>query len=192
MVRSFIVVAAAAAIGLAAWSQASASARGAAESEGAEAAAVLKSSTGETVGKVALHDTPHGVLLKVDLDGLSSGVHALHIHEHGRCDPPSFESAGGHFAPKGQKHGFLDPMGPHAGDLPNIHVPESGRLSVELLATDVMLGRGEAALVDSDGSAFVVHRGADDYQTEPAGDAGSRIACGVIRDASAEASAAKR
>ena len=187
MVRSVIVVAIAAAIGLAAWTQAWA--RGAAGSEGAAAAAVLKSSTGKTVGKVALQDTPNGVLLSVDLDGLPSGVHAFHIHEHGRCDPPSFETAGGHFAPQGQKHGFLDAMGPHAGDLPNIHVPDSGRLSVEILATDVTLGRGEASLVDSDGAAFVVHRGADDYQTEPAGDAGSRIACGVIRSASAEATA---
>ena len=109
----------------------------------------------------------------------------------GKCDPPKFESAGGHFNPEGRKHGYYNQAGPHAGDLPNLHVPDTGRLTVETLAREVTLSGDRAkgdllAAVKSDllagnGTALVVHAGVDDYKTDPTGEAGGRIACGVIR-----------
>jgi Cu-Zn family superoxide dismutase len=140
----------------------------------------LDDAEGTPVGMAYLRDTPAGVLLHVKFDGLPPGTHAFHIHKTGKCEAPSFKSAGGHYAPQGHNHGFLDPNGPHAGDMPNIHVPESGKLEIEVLtgATSVQDG-----LLAGDGTALVVHAGADDYHTDPAGDAGKRIACGVIEAA---------
>jgi Cu-Zn family superoxide dismutase len=144
------------------------------------ARAALVDTSGKTIGDAFLRETPNGVLLKVDLGSAAAGVHGFHIHETGRCDRPTFESAGGHFAPRGAEHGLLDPKGPHAGDLPNVHVPADGRLSFEFLAPNLTLRSGDASLLDDDGSALVMHRDRDDYTTEPAGSAGDRIACGVV------------
>jgi Cu-Zn family superoxide dismutase len=131
------------------------------------------------VGTVDLKETPNGVLMTVELDGLPEGTHAFHIHETGKCEPP-FKSAGGHFNPTGAHHGILSAKGKHAGDLPNIHVT-GGSLTLEVLAAEVTLAEGkDNSLFDDDGSAIVIHEGADDYISNPAGDAGSRIACGVI------------
>jgi Cu-Zn family superoxide dismutase len=142
----------------------------------AQAAATLRDTDGNTVGTVALASTPHGVLLRVELDGLPAGTHAFHVHGVGACEPP-FKSAGGHFNPDGKRHGLLAPEGPHAGDMPNIHVPASGTLTVEVYNQRLRL---DSALFDADGAAIVIHAGADDYGTDPAGAAGDRIACGVI------------
>lgn len=144
------------------------------------ASANLTDTQGHTVGQARLQQTPHGVLLKLELRNATPGVHALHIHEVGRCEAPSFESAGGHFAPSGRQHGFLNAKGPHAGDLPNIEVPATRQLTVEHLVADVTLESGSHSLLDSNGSAIVIHTGKDDYATEPAGDSGDRIACGQI------------
>jgi Cu-Zn family superoxide dismutase len=111
---------------------------------------------------------------------LPRGTRAFHIHEVGKCDPP-FESAGGHFNPTGKQHGKDNPNGPHAGDLPNLDVPQSGRVKVQVVVKDVSLDTGRGALLDADGAALVVHEGADDYKSDPAGNAGKRLACGVIR-----------
>lgn len=135
---------------------------------------------GKETGRAVLSDTPAGVLVRLELTDFPSGTHAFHIHEIGKCDAPSFASAGGHFNPFNKDHGFIDPDGRHAGDLPNIHVPSSGSLTVEVLAAQTMLLTGETELMDANGSALVVHSGADDYRTDPAGAAGERIACGVI------------
>lgn len=152
---------------------------GAAAAQASDAKAVLQDPDGQQVGTVNLTETPHGVLLDVQFEGLPEGTHGFHIHETGLCEPP-FKSAGGHFNPGGAKHGILAPEGKHAGDLPNIHMP-AGSLRLEVLAAEVTLAEGEAnSLLDADGSAIVVHDGADDYVTDPAGDAGNRIACGVI------------
>jgi Cu-Zn family superoxide dismutase len=149
--------------------------------EALTARAAMLDSAGRNVGDAVLTQTPHGVLLKVDLRGVKPGIHGFHIHQTGRCDPPTFESANGHFAPNGHQHGFLDDTGPHAGDLPNVHVLASGDLSVEYLVGNVTLQAGDAgALLDGDGSALVMHAGADDYHTNPAGAAGARIVCGVV------------
>lgn len=145
------------------------------------ASAELKDADGKTVGTAELQDTPSGLLMTVTLQGLSPGEHAFHIHETGACEPPAFESAGGHFNPHGKEHGYMSPAGNHAGDLPNIHVPESGNLTFEAIARQASLGDGPGNVLDSDGSALMIHAGPDDYKTDPAGGAGDRIACGVIQ-----------
>ncbi|MEW6571622.1 MAG: superoxide dismutase family protein [Nitrospirota bacterium] len=144
------------------------------------AKAEIINSKGERIGNATLVETPHGVLIKVKLTKIPAGIHAFHIHEVGSCEPPSFTSAGGHFNPFGKQHGIMNPKGLHAGDLPNIHVGSDGRLAFEVLANQVTLARGQNSLFDKDGSALVVHEKADDYKTDPAGEAGSRIACGVV------------
>jgi Cu-Zn family superoxide dismutase len=146
-----------------------------------KASAVLKDKDGKEVGKAELTDTPSGVLMRLALDGVPPGDHAFHIHAVGKCEPPDFKSAGPHFNPDETKHGLINAEGPHSGDMPNLHVPDSGKLTVEVLNEMVTLG-GEQALLDDDGSAIVVHAVADDYQTDPAGDAGDRIACGVVTE----------
>jgi Cu-Zn family superoxide dismutase len=147
----------------------------------------MKNTGGDKVGEAKLTQTPHGVLIQLELSKIPAGIRAFHIHEVGECEPP-FESAGAHFNPSDKKHGFLDQKGRHAGDLPNIHVPEGGELVVEVLAPQVTLQNGKNSLFDADGSALVIHEKADDYQSDPAGDAGSRIACGVISKSSSASS----
>jgi Cu-Zn family superoxide dismutase len=143
------------------------------------ASAVLKDASGKDVGKATLTVTPSGVLVSLDLAAVPAGEHAFHIHAVGKCEPPDFKSAGPHFNPDETKHGLLNPEGPHAGDMPNLHVPADGKLQVEILDPAVTLS-AEAALLDADGAALVIHAAADDYKTDPAGNAGDRIACGVI------------
>jgi Cu-Zn family superoxide dismutase len=151
-------------------------------SSGKTVDATLRDSEGRTVGTARLTQTPHGVLIRAEFSNLPPGTHAFHIHETGKCEPP-FQSAGGHFNPDGRQHGFRSAGGYHAGDLPNLEVPDSGTYTVEHLVTRATLGAAtDFTLVGGDGSALVVHRGADDYHTDPAGDAGERIACGVVAD----------
>jgi len=150
--------------------------------DGKVARAELRNPDGRTIGRAELRETPAGVLLHLTLTGAPAGVHALHLHETGRCEAPDFESAGGHANPGGAEHGLMNPKGPHAGDLPNLHVPASGTLELELLAARAELGDGEMTLLDADGAAVVMHAHPDDYRTDPAGAAGDRIACGVVEN----------
>lgn len=142
------------------------------------AQSVLKDAKGRVLGKADLAETPHGVAVRVHFEGMPPGTHAFHIHDVGQCQPP-FDSAGGHFNPGGKKHGFANPDGWHAGDLPSIHVPDSGALEIEVFAPGVRLG-GPRGLLDQNGAALMVHEGPDDYRSDPAGNAGARIACGAI------------
>lgn len=136
----------------------------------------LADGSGKDVGTATLTQTAHGVLISVDLHGLTPGAHAIHLHETGKCEGPAFKSAGGHFNPHKKQHGFMDAKGPHAGDLPNLDVASDGTAKAEFIAHDASL----KTLQDADGSALVVHAKADDYKSQPAGDAGDRVACGVI------------
>lgn len=149
--------------------------------ENVKAKSVLFSSDGKKVGIVTFTETPYGVLIIAEITNLLPGTHAFHIHEQGKCEPP-FKSAGGHFNPYGKEHGILNSKGFHAGDLPNIHVGQNGKLTFEIVAHEVTLGKGENSLNDDNGSAIVIHEGADDYTSDPAGNAGTRIACGVINN----------
>jgi superoxide dismutase, Cu-Zn family len=144
-----------------------------------KATADIKDVSGKSLGEAVLVQQDGAVQIDMTLTGLPKGTHAFHIHETGRCDPP-FESAGGHFNPGGKKHGKDNPAGPHAGDLPNIDVPDSGRVKLQVEVKGVSIDGGPGALLDGDGAALVVHEGVDDYKTDPAGNAGKRIACGVI------------
>jgi Cu-Zn family superoxide dismutase len=137
----------------------------------------------QEVGEATLSETPNGVLIRLNLrpkaEGISPGPHAIHIHDIGKCEPP-FKSAGEHFNPFNKKHGFFGKDGKHLGDLPNIYVPESAALTVEFLVPQLSLSGGSTSVFDSDGSALVIHQGPDDYNTDPAGNSGDRVACGVI------------
>jgi Cu-Zn family superoxide dismutase len=147
---------------------------------GTTATAEMKDAQGNPVGQVQLTQAPNGVILKVTLSGVPGGERAIHVHEVGQCEPP-FKSAGGHFNPRGHQHGIQNPEGKHAGDLPNLHVPASGELQVELFTDAIHLGDGEGSVFDGDGSALIIHEGVDDYRSDPTGNAGDRYACGVIR-----------
>ena len=145
------------------------------------AKATLKNADGKDVGAAALTQTPHGVLIRLSVEGLPAGEHAFHIHGVGKCEPP-FTSAGGHFNPGGMKHGMMAASGPHAGDMPNLHIPDSGKLVVEVVNPAVTLEKGKAnSLFGPQGTAFIIHAGKDDYKTDPTGEAGGRIACGLIQ-----------
>lgn len=135
---------------------------------------------GNSTGSAVLTETVNGVLLDANLRGLEIGWHGFHIHERAQCRTPDFESAGGHFAPQDSEHGFLVEKGPHAGDMPNIFVGDDGAARVQHLLEHVSLHDGRNALLDKDGAAIVVHSGADDYRSQPSGDAGSRVACAEI------------
>ena len=144
------------------------------------AKATLKDAQGKTLGEATLRESSAGVLVKLDLQGVMPGTHAFHIHTVGKCDAPDFMTAGGHFNPATTKHGLLATGGPHAGDMPNLFVPADGKLSVEVLDTNVTLAAGPKSVFDADGSALMLHATADDYTSDPAGNAGARIACGVV------------
>ena len=147
----------------------------------ADVATELKDQDDQVLGQVEVTEIESGVLIKAMIENLPPGTHAFHIHETGECDPATeFKSAGGHLN-NGSEHGFMNEGGPHPGDMPNIHVPESGRLVIEIVNERVQIESGDlTALQDEDGAAMVVHNGADDYVSEPAGDAGDRIACAVL------------
>lgn len=146
--------------------------------------AQLKDSSGKAVADADLVQTPAGVLVKLQIKGLPPGEHAFHIHAVAKCEPP-FDSAGPHFNPGSHKHGMLAGEG-HAGDMPNLHVPQDGNLSIEILNRAVTLEPGKPnSLFDADGSSLVIHAKADDYKTDPAGNSGDRIACGVIQESGA-------
>jgi superoxide dismutase, Cu-Zn family len=145
-----------------------------------QARAELKDANGTTVGQATLEQKGDSVRIAATFTGLPAGSHAFHIHEVGKCEPP-FESAGGHLNPTGKQHGRDNAQGPHAGDLPNVEVMSGGRAKVDVTARGVSLDGAKTGLLDADGTALVVHEKADDYKTDPAGGAGSRIACGVVR-----------
>ena len=146
---------------------------------GAQAKADLKDATGKAVGSVTLTETTHGALLHATLMGLPAGTHAFHIHTTGTCEAP-FTSAGGHFNPATKQHGIANPAGMHAGDLPNFEVGADGKATFDAFATGVTFGTGPDGLFKAGGTAIVVHAAADDYKGDPAGNAGARIACGVV------------
>ena len=145
------------------------------------ASAELKDIDGRDVGKATLIQTPEGVLIRLSIKGLPAGVLAFHVHAVGECEPP-FLTAGPHFNPMAKKHGMEATDGAHAGDMPNLHIPPSGTLEVEVLNTTISLAKGQTnSIFDTDGSSLVIHANADDYKTDPAGNAGDRVACGVVK-----------
>lgn len=146
------------------------------------AQAEMVNADNQKIGTVALRATPNGILVRGHLRPVPAGRHAFHFHQTGRCDAGGgFKSAGGHIA-DGRQHGFEMAGGPHPGDMPNQYAGADNVLQVEIFNPRVSLGDGQGSnLLDADGSAIVIHAGADDYSSQPSGAAGDRIACGVIK-----------
>lgn len=137
----------------------------------------LVNGAGQSVGTVRSWQTAGGLSFRIDAAGLPHGVHGLHVHAVGRCDPPDFTSAGPHWNPANRKHGMNNPAGPHAGDLGNVTVAANGVLG----ETVTLSGASMATVIDADGAALVLHAAADDQVTDPSGNSGARIACAIIR-----------
>jgi Cu-Zn family superoxide dismutase len=140
--------------------------------------ATLRDVQGRQVGQAVLSETAAGTLVRLEIKGLPPGWHGVHLHAVGRCEPP-FQSAGSHWDVGGHQHGFQSAQGGHAGDLPNVLVGPDSTAAVEFVASRVVLS-GESGILDADGGAVVVHAGPDDYRSDPAGNSGGRIACGVL------------
>lgn len=146
-----------------------------------EVIVTLVNQEGDNVGSALLKQVEEGVQITLDATHLPPGKHGFHIHETAACEGPDFESAGGHFNPTDAEHGFDNPNGPHAGDLPNIDVGDDGTIQEEVIADMATLEKDqENSLLDEDGTSLMIHSDADDNVSDPAGDAGDRIACGMI------------
>lgn len=140
------------------------------------AVAQLQTADGVAAGSATATAADGGVMIALRVQGLPPGVHGVHVHTTGRCDPPTFETAGGHWNPTNATHGLEEPPGQHAGDMPNLTVAQDGTGTLEYS----LVGATFEGLLDADGSAFVVHAGEDDQRTDPSGNSGDRIACGVF------------
>jgi len=167
---------------------------GTAGAQGTRASAQLEDTDGNSVGTADFVEGPGGLNITVKLQpgqqGVEPGEHGIHIHETGDISP-DFEAAGEHFNPTNAQHGFNNPRGPHSGDLENITVNEDGSASYTTTTNLATLSAGPNSLLDSDGSALVIHAQADDYETDPSGESGDRVAAGVIREvATGESTAA--
>lgn len=150
----------------------------------------LRTPGGEMVGTAAFSQEPGGTRLKVSVKGLPPGPHGIHVHAVGRCDAPDFTSAGGHFNPTSKQHGLKNPQGSHAGDMENLTIGADGTGTFDALLKDISLSTGSGSLFGPDGTALVIHAAADDEVTDPSGNSGARIACGVINRGATEAQAA--
>ena len=149
--------------------------------ETASLSADLADGEGNARGTVEATETPSGMMhVKIQLMDVPQGIYGAHLHETGLCEGPDFKSAGGHLAQDGEDHGVLSENGPHIGDMPNVHVPENGAITVEYFIPEL----GADLISDDDGTAFMLHAQADDLTSQPSGDAGDRMLCGVLAEAS--------
>lgn len=144
------------------------------------ASAELRKADGSASARASAEQTGAGVTVRIEAAGLPAGTYGAHVHMVGRCDGPAFESAGAHWNPMAMQHGSENPQGPHLGDLPNLTVAADGSGSVSFEIPQAQLRGGESPMLDPDGAAVIVHASPDDYRTDPSGNSGARIACGVL------------
>ena len=143
--------------------------------------APILNTEGNQIGEVSFTEEEDGVVIALAAEGLTPGTKGIHLHETGVCTPPDFTSAGSHFNPQKKEHGFENPKGFHLGDLPNIEVDAEGKVSAKMKNNEITLKSGaDNSILDSDGSALVIHEKADDYKTDPSGNSGARIACAAV------------
>ena len=140
----------------------------------------LSDAAGKAVGTATLTETKTGISIALDLTGLPAGEHAIHIHQNAKCEAPAFTTAGGHFNPTAMKHGLENPEGHHAGDMKNFTVAADGTSKANVTDDAVTIADGPKSIFTGGGTALVIHAAADDMKTDPSGNAGARIACGVI------------
>lgn len=145
------------------------------------AEAEIRDGSGRVVGSAVFTPTPKGIAAVVEVSRMAPGIHGIHIHAAGICEPPDFKTAGGHFNPHAKKHGLKSAEGAHSGDLPNLEVGPKGNGKLTATLSSATLGVGDpASLLGPNGSSIVIHAKADDEMTDPSGNSGDRIACGVI------------
>jgi len=161
-------------------SSAGSAARSSAGTSAGRAQASIRDQDGRVLGTLTVSELGQGFVISGSLEHLAPGIHGIHLHTIGACEG-SFTSAGGHWNPTGHQHGFDNPMGPHLGDLQNITAAVDSSADVAVSNRGGGILRGVDGLIDGDGAAIVVHAGPDDYRTDPAGNSGARIACGVLR-----------
>jgi len=140
----------------------------------------LSDAQGKSVGTATLSPAAKGVSIRLNLMNLTPGEHAIHVHAVAKCEGPGFTTAGGHFNPEMKHHGLQNPEGPHAGDMPNFTVAANGTAKATVVAPGVTMGDDAHSVFTNGGTALVIHAKADDMKSDPAGNAGDRIACGVI------------
>jgi Cu-Zn family superoxide dismutase len=148
---------------------------------GQSAHADILNAQGQKIGTAQVRPSGSGVRIDVNVSQLKPGLHGIHVHNVGNCEGPDFTTAGPHFNPTSKKHGKDNPEGPHAGDLLNLRVNAGGVGKASLLDPNATLGEGPNSLFHDGGAALVIHADTDDYKTDPAGNSGARIACGVIQ-----------
>lgn len=147
----------------------------------AQVTVAMKNASGESMGTASLAPAATGgVQITLDLKGLTPGPHAIHFHQHGRCEPPLFATAGAHFNPEKRKHGLSNPDGPHAGDIPDFQVLSDGTAKSTVIAPAMTYSEGPHSIFSNGGTALIIHAQADDMKSDPSGNSGARIACGVI------------
>ncbi|MGP4061430.1 superoxide dismutase family protein [Halobacillus sp. H74] len=137
-------------------------------------------SENDKIGTAVFTEQPEGVQVKLKIEGLEPGMHGVHIHEFPKCEAPDFKSAGNHFNPLAKEHGLMNSKGAHAGDMPNVEADASGMIDTELMLPEAKLKEDQMSLLRKEGTSIVIHSGPDDGMSQPSGDSGDRVACGII------------